>query len=86
MWSKAHVQVTKSVKYFIIKEDFQMKFVLVCEKYANCFTEKVQRYLDEGYELRGKTFTTTVTYYKTVEYHYNQVLVKNNNSEENEDK
>lgn len=88
MWSKPYVQVTKLAKYFNIKEDFQMKFVLVCEKYAKAFTEIVQRYLNEGYELRGNTFTTTETYYKTVEYRYNQVLVKNDNDEvkESEDK
>jgi len=54
-----------------------MKFVLVCEMFPEIFNKKVQQYLDEGYELRGKTFTTTVTHYKTVEYRYNQVLVKN---------
>lgn len=58
-----------------------MKFVLVSEQYAECFNQKVQRYLDDGYELRGKTFTTTVTLYKTVEYYFNQVLVKNEEKE-----
>ena len=61
-----------------------MKFVLVSEKYAQCFNEKVQRYLDEGYELKGETFTTTVTLYKTVEYYFNQVLVKNGEKESEE--
>lgn len=88
MWSKTHVQVTKSVEYFNVKEDFQMKFVLVCERYDSCFTKQVQRYLDEGYELRGKTFTTTKKHCQEVECYYNQVLVKNNNdeTEKNEDK
>ncbi len=61
-----------------------MKFVLVSEKYAACFSDKVQRYLDEGYELKGETFTTTVTLYKTVEYYFNQVLVKNEEKESEE--
>lgn len=61
-----------------------MKFVLVCEESSSSFTEKVQRYLDEGYELRGNTFTTTTTYYETAEYCYNQVLIKNDEKEPEE--
>ncbi len=57
-----------------------MKFALVRRDFYT-FDQVVQRYLDEGYELRGETFVTTYPLYKTVGYHYNQVLVKYDDDE-----
>ena len=59
-----------------------MKYVLVSSKYAECLTELVQTYLDEGFQLKGETFTTTVPLYKCVEYYYNQVVIKDEDSEQ----
>jgi len=58
-----------------------MKYVIASSKFAEGMTEKVQDYLDKGYILKGDTFVTTVTLYKSVEYYYNQVLIKNDEKE-----
>ena len=53
-----------------------MKFILVAEKTPVEFSKSVQKYLDEGYHLKGDTFTTPVYLNKHVVYWYNQILVK----------
>ena len=48
-----------------------MKFVLVYSNDPDEFVEEVQQYLDNGYELRGETFSPPEGGFV-----YNQALVK----------
>ncbi len=59
------------------------EFELVCrDRYT--FDKVVQQRLDAGYELRGETFVTTYPLYNGVGYYYNQVVVKYDDDETEE--